>query len=390
MSLPEHDPRTASLIATEFPQDPVLYYLNHAAVSPWPARTVEAVRRFAEDNLRHGSRHYPTWLGVEQRLRERLARLIGAGSPRDIALCKNTSEALSMVAFGLAWRAGDEVIISTTEFPSNVIVWEALAQRFGIHVIRVNLAAGGSPEAQVLQAVTPRTRLVSLSSVQYGTGLRLDTHALGPALARQGVLFCVDAIQSVGACPIDVQRDAIDFLMADGHKWMLGPEGLGVFYVNPRHIETLQLQEYGWHMVRHRGNYDLKTWEPADDATRFECGSPNLLGAHALDASLSLLEAVGLDHVEAAILARTAFLRERLCSLPGVSCLTDARPGRSLGILTIQMANQDPRELVAHLNAAGVTCANRGGGVRFSPHFYTSERTLEMCCKMLTDRLKVR
>lgn len=144
----------------EFPQAPGLRYLNHAAVAPWPRRAAEAVTAFAQENLLSGARGYPDWLGVERRLRERLQRLLNAPSSADIALVKNTSEALSFVAFGLDWRAGDQVLISDEEFPSNRIVWEALS-RFGVEVRQVSLA-GQAPEGALLAACGPRTRLLSV------------------------------------------------------------------------------------------------------------------------------------------------------------------------------------------------------------------------------------
>jgi cysteine desulfurase/selenocysteine lyase len=213
----------------EFPQREDLIYLNHAAVSPWPLRTAETVKRFAEENVREGSRHYPEWLQVEQRLRERLARIINAQSADDIALLKNTSEALSVVAYGLDWRPGDNVVITNQEFPSNRIVWESL-QRFGVELRAADLSHGETAEDAMMALADERTRLVAVSSVQYGTGLRMDLPRLGGFCRAHRILFCVDAIQSVGALRFDVQAMQADFVAADGHKWMLGPEGLALFY----------------------------------------------------------------------------------------------------------------------------------------------------------------
>ncbi|NQD96371.1 aminotransferase class V-fold PLP-dependent enzyme, partial [Pseudomonas sp. CrR25] len=212
-------------IHDEFPQLAELRYLNHAAVAPWPQRAVVAVSRFAEQNAHCGARDYPAWLLVERSLRERLTRLLNAPSSDDIALVKNTSEALSFVAFGLDWRAGDQVVISDEEFPSNRVVWEALEAR-GVEVLQVNLHQG-DPEVGLLNACGARTRLMSISAVQYASGLRLDLGRLGHGCQRRGVLLCIDAIQQLGALPFDVQAYQCAFAMADGHKWLLGPEGLG-------------------------------------------------------------------------------------------------------------------------------------------------------------------
>jgi len=357
----------------EFPQVAGLSYLNHAAVAPWPKRAQLAVSAFAEQNVSVGARDYPAWLETEQRLRQRLARLLNAAAP-DLALVKNTSEALSFVAFGLDWREGDEVVISDEEFPSNRVVWEAL-ERYGVQVRQVNLA--GDPEANLLAACTPRTRLMAISAVQYASGLRLDLPRLGSGCRQRGVLLCVDAIQQLGALPFDVQACDCAFAMADGHKWMLGPEGLGVFYCRSDLREALTLHEYGWHMLDAPGDYSRTTWQPARSARRFECGSPNMLAAVALDASLSLLEEVGMPAVELALAERVQWLQEHLCAIPRLNLHSPRDPQRRAGIVTFSVAGKDNVELHAQLMKEQVVCAQRGAGVRFSPHFYTPTAVLE-------------
>lgn len=359
----------------EFPQFDALRYLNHAAVAPWPRRAAHAVSAFAEQNMTIGARDYPQWLKVEQRLRERLARLLNAPGSADVALVKNTSEALSFVAFGLDWKPGDQIVISDEEFPSNRVVWEALRPQ-GVEVIQVSLK-GAEPEADLLAACGPRVRLMSISSVQYASGLRLDLPRLGEGCEQRGVLFCVDAIQQLGALPFDVQESRCAFAMADGHKWMLGPEGLGVFYCRGDLREQLKLHEYGWHMLEHAGDYDRETWEPARTARRFECGSPNMLGAVALEASLSLLEEVGMPQVASAIGERIDLLDSELRGMQGVQLLSPSNASRRAGILTFRLDGWENQALFERLKADQIVCALRGGGVRLSPHFYTRPEVIE-------------
>lgn len=362
-------------LETEFPLEPELSYLNHAAVSPWPQRTVQAVTAFARANLRRGSQDYLQWLETEKRLRERLGRLINAPSA-DIALLKSTSEGLSVIAHGLPWRSGDNVVIPSEEFPSNRIVWESL-RRYGVEVRYAGLSATASPEDAVMELTDERTRLVSVSAVQYASGLRMDLHALGRACAAHEILFCVDAIQWLGALPFDAAAVGAAFVVADGHKWMLGPEGLALFYCRPDVREQLQLHQFGWHMVEHAGEFDRADWEPASDARRFECGSPNLLGAHALEASLSLLEDVGMETVAAQIADITAYLVERIDQRAELTLLSPAAAARRAGIVTFSHRRHDPAHLYRYLMERKVMCAQRGGGIRFSPHFYTSTRTID-------------
>lgn len=367
-------------IASEFPQAPDLLYLNHAAVAPWPRRTRDAVAAFAAENVHLGARDYPRWLVTEQQLRQQLQTLIKAPDTADIALLKNTSEGLSVLACGLDWRDGDEVVISQQEFPSNRIPWQAQA-RHGVVTREIDVAVA-DPEQALIDALTPRTRVLAISSVQYGSGLRMDLPRLGQACRQAGVLFCVDAIQSLGALPFDVQAAQADVVVADGHKWMLGPEGLALFYCHPTLREQLQLHQFGWHMVAEAGNYDTHEWTVAPDAKRFECGSPNLLGAHALSASLSLLLDVGMDDVGEALLARTTWLDNALRSSGKGRVLSPASPDRRAGIVT-WCPDEPLADCFQRLRAAGVVCAQRGGGIRLSPHFYTDYTVMERALALL-------
>lgn len=364
-----------STLSDEFPHIEGLRYLNHAAVAPWPRRASEAVIAFAQQNMTIGAREYPQWLTVETRLRERLTNLLNAPSSADVALVKNTSEALSFVAFGLDWNEGDQIVISDEEFPSNRVVWEALKPQ-GVEVIQVSLK-GDDPEGALLAACGPKVRLMAVSAVQYASGLRLDLPRLGEGCEQRGVLFCIDAIQQLGALPFDVQNYRCAFAMADGHKWMLGPEGLGVFYCRSDLREQLRLHEYGWHMLEHAGDYDRSDWQPAKSARRFECGSPNMLGAMALDASLSLLEEVGMGAVGKALSERIDHFQRELSSMPGVMVLSPADPTRRAGIATFRIDGWEHPQLFQRLKAEQIICALRGGGVRLSPHFYTSYEVIE-------------
>ena len=359
----------------EFPLSSEILYLNHAAVAPWPRRTVDAVSRFALENGTRGAAGYLKWMKTESRLRERLAALINAESPADIALAKNTSEALSIIAYGLDWKPGDKIVGIAQEFPSNRIVRESLTDQ-GVVYRQLDLYASAAPEDDLIALCDERTRLLAVSSVQYARGLRLDLERLGSLCRRRGILFCVDAIQHVGVVPLDLTRCQADFVVADGHKWMLGPEGVALLYVNPLVRPRLRLYQYGWHMVEHCGDYDRTDWAPSTTATRFECGSPNMLGIQALDASLSLLLETGMDAVHAAVAERV----DRLIALidqRGFVLLSPREPERRAGIVTFRVPGADPQALYRALMGLGVICAQRGGGVRFSPHFYTPESVLE-------------
>lgn len=360
----------------EFPLTDELIYLNHAAVGPWPKRASEAVIRFAEQNTRYGSHFYLDWLDKEAELRRQLQALLNAPSADDIALVKNTSEALSFVAYGLAWRAGDNIVSSNEEFPSNRLPWESLADQ-GVEFRQADLHSADSPEEALFALVDGNTRLLTISSIQFSSGLRMDLERIGEFCQQQGILFCVDAIQSLGAVQFDVQACHADFVMADGHKWMFGPEGLGVFYSRPEARDKLSLTQYGWHMMKDIHNYENQPWEIHPTARRFECGSPNMLGIHAFSASLSLLLETGMAAVEARVIERSDYLKETL-ETNGRTLLLSGRPSRlKSGIVIFKHRTATNEVLYKHLQGHGVVCALRGGGIRFSPHFYNTFAEME-------------
>ena len=368
-------------MASEFELQHDLIHLNHAAVAPWPRCTREAVEAFANENATQGSLHYSDWVKKESHLRQLLAQLIKAREADDVALLKNTSEALSVVAHGLDWQVSDNVVISDQEFPSNRIVWESLQDR-GVEVRQVNLMSANSPEQALMQACNARTRLLAISSVQYASGLRVDLALLGRFCRDQSILFCIDAIQSIGALEMDVEAINADFVMADGHKWMLGPEGLALFYCHKTARDQLSLHQFGWHMVEHHEDFDRKDWQVATNARRFECGSPNMLGIHALHASVSLLLATGMPQIQQAVLANSETLCALIKNSINLECITDMTPGRYGGIIVFRHKKIPSAQLYRYLMQHRVLCALRGGGVRFSPHFYTPLEHLQQAIKL--------
>ncbi len=372
---------TESLLQ-EFALDAELIHVNHAAMAPWPTRAVHAINHFAAENAMQAGRNYPQWLEVENRLRRNLARMINAPHAEDIALVPNTSSALSLVAYGLPWSAGDNVVISDEEFPSNKVVWESL-NKYGVQVRYANLWHSATPEQAIFDLVDQHTRVVAVSSLQYKTGIRLNLGQLGAYCRPREVLLCIDGIQTIGAMGCDVQADHIDFIMADGHKWLLGPEGLALFYCRPELRARLDLKQYGWHMLEDYLNFDQTTWRPAVHAQRFEPGSPNMLAIHALDASVSLLLEAGLDQVSQAILGKNHYLMEALRANGNYDIISPVSEQRRAGILVVNHKTKDNTVLYRYLSENKVYCALRGGNIRFSPHFYTPNNKLDALIELM-------
>jgi len=234
------------------------------------------------------------------------------------------------------------------------------------------------PEKAIIELMDVNTRLLSISAVQYASGLRMNLELLGKACKSYHALFCIDAIQQIGALQFDVQAIDADFVIADGHKWMLGPEGLALFYCKQSSMQALELQQFGWHMVEDLYNFnDIQNWQPANTARRFECGSPNTLTTHALQASVGLLLERGMHTIEQAVLSNVQTLIKLFSQLDGVSILSPTDITRHAGIFTFNKAAVDSQQLYNFLVNKGVVCAPRGDGVRFSPHYHNQVAEFE-------------
>ena len=356
---------TSGAFSDLFPVARNVIYFNHAAVGPLSARAYEAMEGHARDQREHGALHWRDWYAEIDRLRESAARLVGA-TPREVAILKNTSEGLSFVAQGLRWREGDNLVTTALEFPSNWTPWKHLEPR------RVEVRVAALPTAADIEPLLDdRTRLVTVSSVAFHNGVVAELEAIGELCERRGVRFCVDAIQSVGVLPMDVRAAKIDFLAADGHKWMCGPEGAALFFVAEERREELDVVEMGWTNIdRHHKFLGCGT-ELLPDARRFEAGSLNTNGIYGLRAAIDLLLEIGIEEVSRRALAVAVALAEGLQSL---GCRVATLPVRS-PIVGATPPSVEKSLLWWHrrLEEHGIVCAPREGLLRFSPHFYNSE-----------------
>jgi selenocysteine lyase/cysteine desulfurase len=384
-------PSTVNDIAARIPLDefPILQrglYANHAAIAPWPRATSRAVVEFADENTRMGAEKYSHWLVLEKQLRARLARLINAISPNDIALLKNTTDGICTVANGIEWRKGDNVVIPADEFPSNRLPWLAL-ERLGVEIREVDIRSHPQPEQAMLSRMDKHTRLLSVSAVQWTDGLRLNLETLGNACRSKNIFFFVDAIQQLGAVQLDVEACGIDFLAADGHKWLLAPEGIAVFYCRESVREQLQLQQRGWRMVDEPYRFDRDQWRASKAATRFEAGSPNTLGQVALHASVGLIQHVGMQYVEACICENSRNLSAGLEEMAGVELNRPFDLERASGIVSFRVPDLNPVALNTALKKQLLTCAVRGDSIRLSPHFYQFGEPVQDILTVVSDIL---
>ena len=380
---------TVAIPVDEFPVLQHGLYANHAAISPWPRTASLAVAAFAMENAEIGSEKYSHWLLRETQLRKRLAGLINASSADDIALLKNTTEGICTVANGIDWCKGDNLVLPADEFPSNRLPWLAL-QRYGVEVREVDIRSTSEPEKALLEQVDKRTRLLSVSAVQWTDGLRLQLETLGQFCQQNNVLFFVDAIQQLGAVQMDVQACGIDFLAADGHKWLLSPEGIAVFFCRENVREQLQINQRGWHMVDEPYQFNRTQWQPSNTALRFEAGSPNTLGQVGMHASIGLLQNIGMPQVEAFITENTVALSTGLDSMPGVELVRPFDQQRVSGIVSFRPANRNLVEIQQTLKRRGLNCTVRGEAIRLSPHFYQAGGPVLEMLDLIEQTLKVK
>lgn len=353
----------------EFPSTAHQVHMNHAGQSPLARRVAAEIRAFADEAEQLRRSVYATWTARAEAARAAAARLIGARAD-EVAFVQNTAAGLSLVAAGLPWRAGDNVVAVADEYPSNIYPWWGL----GRHGVELRLAQRRGPRfgvEQIAAVVDGRTRVVAVSAVDWQSGFRTDLAAIGAFCRARDLLFVVDGIQGVGALAIDAPACGIDCLAVGGHKWLLAPEGCGFLFVAARVIDRLQPVLLGWKSVVDADAYLPYHFRLRPDAARLEPGTQMHLGIRALGAAIDLLLEIGPAAVERRILATTDALAEGLEAL-GATVLSPRGPGERSGILTVSLGETD--DFLASLTRHDVIVRARMGGIRFAPHFYADER----------------
>ncbi len=364
----------------QFPITRNYNFQNHAAVAPLSQRAAEAGREYFTLAENHAYVQQGFFKRVDQ-VRQSAARLIHA-EPDEIAFIKNTSEGISFVANGLSWTSGDNVVLANVEFPANVYPWQALQSR-GVQLRMVLEEDGRVPIEQVMAAINSRTRVVAISSVQFASGYRTDLATLGEFCQSKGVFLCVDAIQSLGAFPVDVKAMNIDFLAADGHKWLLAPEGAGVFYVRRELQGYLRPTTIGWLSMKNAFDFGRYQFEYQDSAARYESGSFNLPGIFALGAAIDLALEVGIENISKRLLRLTDRLAEGVRS-KGYRVVSSRRPVEASAIVAFVSDLHNHTKVQHHLQSEHrVVIAERCGRLRASPHYYNSEREIDQLIELL-------
>jgi cysteine desulfurase/selenocysteine lyase len=359
-------------IRAAFPITRNYNFQNHAAIAPISAPAAEALIAYARE-LSESAYLRGTYFRAAERVRNAAARLINA-DPSEVTFVKNTCEGINYVANGVQWLTRDNIVTTTMEFPANVYPWMALEQR-GVRLLRVEEEEGRIPFDRIAAAINNRTRLVTVSAVQWSNGFRIDLTRLGELCKEKGVLLFVDAIQALGVHPIDVRAMNIDFLSAGGHKWLTSPEGTGIFYCKGELIGHIKPSELGYMCMKHPFEHDVSKFgwdELHDDARRFDSGVYNVAGICALGASIDLLLEVGIDEAQVRVKQLTDLLVEGLRS-KGWRVHSPRTASEWSGIVSFSCPKHNTDQVRKHLrDEFRIVIAKRMRRLRASPHFYNS------------------
>ena len=368
---------------SEFPVTQKYVYMNHAGVAPLSKRVQNAMVDFVEDATVNGAVNVDEWVDTIEECRDSAAELLNANNT-EIAFMKNTTQGILIAANGIDWNEGDNVVTTAVEFPANVYPWWSLNERYGVETRMVQEKDGIIHLQDLIDNIDDRTRVLTISHVEFASGFRNDITAIGEICRERDIWFVVDAIQSLGAIEVDVKKSKIDILAADGHKWMLAPEGAAVFYCSDSKRDSLINTNLGWAGVinpRDFLDYDI-TQKP--DATRFEEGSYNTTGIYGLNAALKLLKTVNIQYIEERVLTLTDLLITGL-DKKGYIVNTPKIKSDRAGIVIFESNIYTPTQLFNLLQDNNIITAERGSGIRISPHFYNTESEIEQLLNILPD-----
>jgi cysteine desulfurase / selenocysteine lyase len=358
-------------------QNPVVNrwaYFDHAAVAALSGPAQTAIARWLKEAAEEGDANWLEWDKGVQGCRVSAAKMVRA-IPAEIALVPNTTWGITLVAEGLDWRAGDNVIVVDNEFPSNQYPWLNLASR-GVEVRKYSPKDGRIDLAELRNHFDSKTRVLAISWVGYATGWRISVDDVAELTHSFGALLFLDAIQGLGVFPLDVSKTPVDFFAADGHKWLLGPEGAGISYVRGEHLERLRAIGIGWSSVKDRHRFERIDLTLREEAARFEGGTLNMAGFLGLGASIDLLLQHGLGAQQSALAERVLALGDFACeqltrigatimSLRGADC--------SSGIISFLPPRGEPMAVRAHLKEQGIIVSCRNGWLRMAIHAFNDE-----------------
>lgn len=364
-----------------FPVTENYVYLNHSAVSPLSTRVRDAMAAIIDDVTRNGSDNYFDWLQTYERTRAAAARLVNARA-HEIAFMPNTSAAISAVAAGLDWREGDTVVTCNVEFPANIYPWMRLEAERGVRLKFAPERDGRIDISELLSLVDERTRVVTISWVQFSSGFRADLQTIGRFCRERGILFFVDVIQGLGGLKLDVERDFVDACAADAHKYLIGPEGAALLYVSDRVIDRIKPTVVGWTSVKNYSKHMPYRLDYREGAGRFECGTLNTVGVYGLGAAIDLFLETGPEAIEEYLLGLSDYLTEQLAA-KGYEIVSSRMPKEKSPVVTCKHPRHAPESLYKLLAQQKIITAPRANRLRVSPHFYNTRDDIDALAQAL-------
>jgi len=363
-------------------------YLNHASVSPLSDDVKSAITGFLEQRNRTKIENLEEGVEILENCRTRISHLIHTPKTENIAFTRNTSDGISLVAEGLPLKEGDEILLNSMEFPSNVHPWRSIEKRKNLKIRYAEPVHGTLPVELIKKNITHQTRVISVSAVQFLSGYKSDLAEIGRLCREKELFFVVDGIQGLGVTDIDVEGMNIDALATGGHKWLMSPLGIGFLYLNERILENFTPVRTGWFSVEEPWdllNYD-QPW--LNGALRLEDGTPNMLGIAGMNASLENLLHIGIGNISARVQKLTGFLVDLIQNDSRFNLFTSSDSKMRAGIVTFSTkAEVDGDKLIGELKNEKISISHRQGFLRIAPHYYNTHEELQHVFEEICSRL---
>lgn len=359
----------------EFPITKKITYLNTAATSPLPLSTIQTINTFLHERARYGEERYDSWLKKMEQARKTVADLINV-QKEEISFLKNTGEGINTIAYALPWKKHDEIVLCDLEFPSNYTPWEAICDKYGTKMRVIEAKNGYITPEQVSETISKRTKLVTISFVQYSSGAKMPLKEIIKVAHEYNCKVLVDAIQGIGALGFDNNQIKADFISCGGHKWLISPLGVGFLYAKSEIAKRIDPPFRGWLNYDPLDSYDLKNKTFANSGRKFEIGNPAFSNIFGLDNSIKLIQKISIAKIERHIKSLVKILLNYFID-KNYELQSPLESDKISGIVNFIPKNIKSNEMVLLLRKKGVSCANRSNGVRVSPHFFNAEKDIQ-------------
>ena len=344
-------------------------YFNHASTGPMSSRVKESLNELLYLKSEEKIDDYKELLRRADESKQLLGKLLNTTVDR-IAFTSNTSSGLNILAQGIRWEKGDRIILADVEFPANVYPFMNLKE-IGVEIDFVKSENGIVTAEDLIHTITPKTKLISVSFVQFLSGYRIDLEKLGTTCKERGIILSIDAIQGLGALTLDVQKCNIDFISCGTQKWMLGLQGMAFIYISEELQSSLKTSSVGWLSVENAWDLIDHNFTLKKTANRYQPGTLNTFGIYTINASLKMFDEFGFNNIEEQVLSNSQYLIEQLANTEFIPLLKNFSKKNLAGIVSFK--REDAENIFNYLQEKNIVTAAREGIVRLSPHFYNTK-----------------